>query len=86
MKSITHKNSNFNQNLLSINHNLIDFKFYSNSHLHTKYNAEENEKKFLDFVNSKLEAMEKIIILDDECLIEDQIETTKINTDKKLLP
>ena len=35
-------------------------------------------------MNSKLEAMEKIN-LEDECLLEDQIETRKINTDKKKL-
>ena len=85
MKSITHINSNFNQNLLSIDYNIIDFKFHSNSHLSSKYKADENEKKFVDFMNSKLEAMKKII-LDDECLMEDEIETRKINTDKKLLP
>ena len=85
MKSITHENSNCNQNLLSIDHNITDFKFYSHCHLRSKFKVDENEKKFLDFVNSKLEAMEKIN-LDDESLLEDQIETRKVNTDKKLLP
>ena len=84
MKSIKHENSNCNQNLLSIDHNITDFKFYSHCHLCSKFKVDENEKKFLDFVNSKLEAMEKIN-LDDECLLEDQIETRKINTDKKKL-
>ena len=84
MKSITPENSNCSQNLLSIDHNITDFKFYSHSHLRSKFKVDENEKKLLDFLNSKLEAMEKIN-LEDECLIEGDIEKQKINKDKNLI-
>ena len=44
----------------------------------------KSEKNFLDFLNSKLEAMEKIN-LDDECLFETEIETKKLNKNKNVL-
>ena len=85
MKSVSRENPNFNQNILLIDHNIIDFNFYSDSHFHSKYKLDENEKKLLDFMNSKLEAMEKIN-LDDECLVKDENEKRKINNCKNLLP
>ena len=83
MKSITNEESNFNPNLLLTENNIIDFKSYSDNLLRNRYKIDENEKKFQDFINSKLEAMEKIN-LDDESLIESQIEKIKIDSGKKL--
>ena len=45
----------------------------------------EHEKEDFDFLSSKLEAMEKMN-LDDECLVEDEIETKKININKNKSP
>ena len=85
MKSITNEESNFNPNLLLTENNIIDFKSYSDNLLRNRYKIDENEKKFQDFINSKLEAMEKIK-LDDENLIESQIEKIKIDSGEKLFP
>ena len=85
MKSVSQKKATSYQTQLLIDHNIIDFKFYSVIHLRSKFNLDENEKKLLDFLNSKLEAMEKIN-LEDECLIEGDIETQKINKDKNVIP
>ena len=45
----------------------------------------EHEKEDFDFLSSKLETMEKMS-LDDECLVEGEIETKKININKNKPP
>ena len=85
MESIPHKKSTFNQNKLLICHNIRDYKSFSNCILLRKYKIDEDEKKFLDFLDSKLEVMENMN-LDDECLIEDEIETRKTDINKNVLP
>ena len=45
----------------------------------------EHEKEDFDFLSSKLETMEKMS-LDDECLVEGEIETKKINKNKNKPP
>ena len=84
MESVSHKKSSFNKNKLFIYHN-NDFKSHSNGNLLRKYKIDEDEKKFLDFLDSKLEVMEKMN-LDDECLVEGEIEMRKININENVLP
>ena len=71
MEFAPHEESSFNpkQNV----HNIAGKKIHVDNHLLSKYKIDENEKKLLDFFNSKLKAMEKID-LDDECFIEKENE------------
>ena len=53
MDSTSHETSTFNPKHLLIDHNIIDFKFYSDKYLLSKYKKDENEKKLLDFISNK---------------------------------
>ena len=53
MQFISDEKSSFNPKHLLIDHNIIDFKFYSDSHLRCNYKLDENEKKLLDFISDK---------------------------------
>ena len=59
----------------------MEYQF--DSHFINRYKVDENEKKLLDFFSSKFIAMEKII-LEDDYLVEEEIETKKVKTDKNL--
>ena len=61
----------------------IDNKFNLDNNLDSKFKIDENEKKLLDFCNSKLEAMEKIN-LNDEFFVEEEIKTKLTNLDKNV--
>ena len=53
MESISHQKFSNKQNTLSIDHNFIDFKFYSDIYLFSKYKMDENEEKLFDFISDK---------------------------------
>ena len=53
MQSVPYKKPCYDSKQLLIDHNIIDFKFYADSQLRTKYIPDENEKKLLDFISDK---------------------------------
>ena len=53
MQSVPYKKPCYDSKQLLIDHNIIDFKFYANSQLRTKYIPDETEKKLLDFISDK---------------------------------
>ena len=83
MNSVSRRKSSFypKQNV----YNISDDKLNLDNHLFNEYKIDENEKKLLDFWNSKLEAFEKMN-LDDECLIEGETEIKKADLDKNIIP
>ena len=99
MKSNFHKTSSFHPNNLRIEHNAIDYKYHSDLQDENekklldfisdkdKFNIKPyfNRKEVVDFLSSKLKAMEKMN-LDDESCVEGEIETRKINIDKSIFP
>ena len=83
MNSVSRRKSSFypKQNV----YNISDDKLNLDNHLFNEYKIDENEKKLLDFWNSKLEAFEKMN-LDDECLIEGETEIKKADFDRNIIP
>ena len=79
MEPTCHEKTSFSPKLLLIDHNIIDF----DSHLLNKNKIDESEKNLIAFLNSKLEAMEKIN-LDDDNFIEGEIQTKNSNIDKNI--
>ena len=80
MESVSYANSYFNPRQNAHN-NIVN---NLDNHLHSIIKIDENEKKLLDFLNSKLEAMEKID-LDDECFVEGETEIKNVNLEKNLI-
>ena len=83
MKSVSRRKSSFYPKQNAYNNN--DDKLNLDNHLLNDYKIDENEKKLLNFWNSKLEAIEKMN-LDDECLIEGETEIKKVDLDKNIIP
>ena len=53
MDSLSNEKSSIKQTNLLSNHNVIDSKFYSNTHLRSKFKIDDCEKKLLKFISDK---------------------------------
>ena len=102
MEFTSKEKSTYNQEHLLIDHNIIDYKFYSDNHIRNKYNIDENGKKISNKEKFEIQSYDEHkqicdflslkleamekMNLDDECLIEDETEAKKINVDKNIFP